>query len=187
VVRLFGAIAAGLCLILTAGCAEAGIPAAKPADTVLNPRIVVKKAERTLALYDGEKLVAVYPIGLGFTPEGHKKREGDGATPEGEYTICTRNEKSKFYKSLGLSYPNAEDAEAGLADGLIDEATYKRIVKSIEDMQCPPWNTPLGGEIFIHGHGAGSDWTAGCIALGDADMEALWQRCQIGTPVTIYP
>ncbi|MPN43913.1 hypothetical protein SDC9_191474 [bioreactor metagenome] len=97
------------------------------------PRLVVYKGERRLELYDGDTLVDTYSIGLGFSPEGAKEREGDGKTPEGDYYICTRNSNSRFYLSLGVSYPNKADAESGLSDGLITQAEYRQIKNAIDD------------------------------------------------------
>lgn len=155
--------------------------------SVSNPKIVVKKAERILELWYGEVLYARYPIGLGWEPVGDKKREGDGKTPEGEYYICTRNNYSRFYLSLGLSYPNTEDARDALESGLIDQGTYNRIEDAISRRVQPPWNTALGGEIMIHGHGSHSDWTAGCIAVDNDIMDVLWENCGLGTTVIIEP
>lgn len=159
---------------------------AQPA-SVTSPRITVKKSERLLWLWDGNRLAGEYPIGLGWAPEGHKSQEGDGRTPEGSYYVCTRNGSSRYYLSLGLSYPNAEDAAAALASGRIDAATCDRIVQAIAAGGRPPWDTPLGGEIMIHGHGSNRDWTAGCIAVDDAIMDILWAFCPIGTEVQILP
>lgn len=152
-----------------------------------SPSIIVKKCLRILELWDGDVLIASFFIGLGREPEGGKKREGDGRTPEGEYYICTRNDRSKFYLSLGLSYPNEEDARQALNNGMIDRETYKQIAYAIENKSCPPWNTPLGGEIMIHGMGSHSDWTAGCIAVENDVMDILWEYCPINTPVIIKP
>lgn len=149
--------------------------------------IVVKKSERQLELWQGGTVVAAFPIGLGWAPEGHKQVEGDGKTPEGEYYVCVRNSNSSFYLSLGVSYPNKEDAEAALLDGRIDRATYERIKRAIENGQRPDWNTPLGGAIMIHGHGSASDWTAGCIAVENEVMDMLFDYCALGTKITILP
>ena len=130
---------------------------------------------------------ASYPIGLGWTPIGDKEKEGDGKTPEGTYYVCSRNSASRFYLSLGLSYPNKEDAYEGLEAGLIDQNTYNQIEDAINREVQPPWNTTLGGEIMIHGHGSHSDWTAGCIAVDDDIMDILWENCRMGTTVIIEP
>ena len=158
-----------------------------PAAVLTQPRIVVRKSERRLLLYDGDTLVARMRIGLGRNPEGHKQQEGDSRTPEGEYYICTRNDQSSYYLSLGVSYPGIKDAEAGLAAGVITQTQYDDIVEAITTGKRPPWNTPLGGEIMLHGHGSGSDWTLGCVALENDDMDVLWKHCAIGTAVTIVP
>ncbi len=150
-------------------------------------RIVVKKSERKLELWQGEALIGSYSVGLGFTPEGHKQVEGDGKTPEGEYYVCTRVNPSVFYLSLGVSYPNKNDALAALQDGRIDQATYDRIATAIDNGQRPDWYTPLGGEIMIHGMGGSRDWTAGCVAVDNDVMEILFEYCQLGTRITILP
>lgn len=149
--------------------------------------IVVKKAERLLELWQGETLICSFPIGLGWEPTGHKQVEGDGRTPEGEYYVCVRNSNSSFYLSLGVSYPNKEDAAQALEDGRIDSKTYKRIANAIDKGQCPDWNTPLGGAIMIHGCGSSSDWTAGCIAVDNDVMDLLFEYCPMGTKITILP
>jgi murein L,D-transpeptidase YafK len=151
------------------------------------PRIVVEKGARRLRLYAGGELVRVRRIALGFEPEGDKVRQGDGRTPEGVYTVCMKNPKSNFYLSLGLTYPNAEDAERGLRDGLITQAQYKSITSALKAGRCPLWNTALGGEIFIHGGGTGRDWTFGCVALENPEIKELFDTLPKGTPVRIDP
>lgn len=152
-----------------------------------NAKIIVYKKERRLEVYDDDTLCTEMKVVLGFTPIGHKQREGDGKTPEGEYYICYRNPNSNYFLSVGLSYPNIEDAKAGLEQEAISQEDYDTIVTSIENGDRPPWKTPLGGEIMIHGHGTRKDHTAGCIALADSDMQYIWDNCAIGTPVTIKP
>lgn len=147
--------------------------------------IRVFKAERRLEVYRGEEKLHVFKIGLGNHPVGDKEREGDGRTPEGTFYICAKNPKSRFYRSLGISYPAVDDAERGLRSGQIDQATRDRIVAAQRRKVAPPWDTALGGEIFIHGHGASSDWTLGCIALENADMKVLFDLIGPGTAVTI--
>lgn len=152
-----------------------------------NPRIVVKKGERILELWDGDSLYGSYPIGLGWEPVGHKQREGDGRTPEGSYYVCVRNSNSRFYLSLGVSYPNKEDAKKALEEERIDQSTYDQIATAIDNGTQPPWYTPLGGEIMIHGMGSASDWTAGCIAVDNEVMDILWKYCPMNTPILIKP
>ena len=150
------------------------------------PRIVIDKSDHRLFVYDGEKLVKTYRAAFG-PGKGDKVREGDKRTPEGEFYVCTKNPRSRFTLSLGLSYPNAADAARGLRDGLIDRAEHDDIVAAIGSGDTPPWKTALGGEIMIHGCGSGRDWTLGCIALEDDDITELYNAVAIGTPVRIQP
>lgn len=152
-----------------------------------NPLIVIKKKARLLELFDGEKLVKTYKIALGFAPVGDKSREGDGKTPEGEFYIFTKNDKSKFYLSLGLSYPNIEDAKRGLREKLITRAEYDAIAKAIDEKRMPLQYTKLGGEIYIHGGGTAEDWTWGCAALEAEDIKELFDAVPVGTKVRIQP
>jgi len=159
----------------------------KAQNEIANPRIIVHKSARTLELFDGEALVKTYKIALGKTPVGDKQIEGDGKTPEGEFFVFTKNEKSKFYLSLALSYPNIEDAERGLAAKLITKSAHDTIVDAITEKKMPPQNTKLGGEIYIHGGGIDGDWTQGCVALMDDEMKELFNSIIIGSLVIIRP
>lgn len=150
-------------------------------------RIIVKKSQRILELWQGDSLIGSYSIGLGWEPVGHKQVEGDGRTPEGEYYVCLRNGNSRFYKSLGVSYPNKTDAAAALEDGRIDQNTYNRIARAIERGECPDWYTAMGGNILIHGLGGKSDWTAGCVGVDNEVMDILYNYCPMGTRITILP
>lgn len=152
-----------------------------------NPRIVVYKGERRLELYSDDKIVRSYKVGLGFSPVNDKVREGDGATPEGDFYIFVKNSKSAYYLSLGVSYPNVEDAKRGLRDKLITKTQYQSIIDANGKKTAPPQYTKLGGLIYIHGHGAGSDWTWGCVALENEQMKELYDAVTVGTPVTIKP
>ena len=154
---------------------------------LIKPKIVVKKAQRQLLLFSAGKLVRTYRIGLGLSPSGDKVRAGDRRTPEGEFYIFTKNERSAFYLSLGLSYPNAVHAQRGLHDGLITRAQYDSIMRALREKRAPPQNTRLGGDIYIHGNGAQSDWTWGCMALENEDIRELFDAVSVGTPVTIEP
>lgn len=162
-------------------------PPSGAADRIRSPKIVVRKSQRVLELWDGDTLCESFPIALGWEPAGHKRVEGDGRTPEGSYYVCLRNPNSSFYLSLGVSYPNKKDAKDALDAGTIDQSTYRRIADAIDGKTRPPWNTPLGGEIMIHGGGAGSDWTAGCIAVENDAMDILWKHCPDRTPIQILP
>lgn len=152
-----------------------------------DPRIVVFKSKRQLDLYSNGAVVRTYRVGLGLNPVDDKQREGDRATPEGEFYIFTKNPKSAYYLSLGISYPNIEDAERGLRTGLITRTQHDQIVSAIKRKAGPLQYTALGGLIYIHGNGAGSDWTWGCVALENEDIKELYHSVDIGTPVTIKP
>jgi len=154
-----------------------------PGEVYLN----VYKEKRILELWSNNGLIGEYNIGLGFNPIGHKEKEGDGRTPEGSYYVCVRNPNSRFYLSLGVSYPGISDAERGLESGLITQDEYNSIVNAINNGGLPPWNTALGGQIMIHGSGGSYDWTEGCIAVDDNVMDILWEHCPIGTKINIYP
>lgn len=158
----------------------------KPLPAVKNPRVLVEKAARRLRLFDGKRLVRTYRIALG-RGKGDKVREGDGRTPEGVFYVCVKNPDSKFHLSLGLSYPNVEDAKRGLADELITREQHDLIVQAIRAKRQPPWDTPLGGEIMIHGHGASRDWTAGCVAMESDDVTELYECLPLGARVEIVP
>lgn len=154
---------------------------------LVKPRILIRKAQRQLVLFSDGKLVRTYRIGLGLSPTGDKVRQGDRRTPEGNFYIFTKNDQSAFYLSLGISYPNAAHADRGLRDGLITRAQHAAIMRALRAKKTPPQNTRLGGDIYIHGNGAQSDWTWGCAALDNEDMLELFQAIPIGTPVTIEP
>ena len=154
---------------------------------LVKPRIVIKKGQRQLLLFSDDKLVRTYRIGLGSSPVGDKVRQGDRRTPEGDFYIFTRNDKSAYYLSLGVSYPNAAHAERGLRDGLITKGQYDAIMRALKAKKRPPQNTALGGDIYIHGNGAQSDWTWGCAALENEDIRELFAAVSVGTPVTIEP
>jgi murein L,D-transpeptidase YafK len=157
----------------------------------MNYRIVVAKQARTLSLLREDRVERNYPIALGRNSAADKSVEGDHATPLGEFYICVKNPRSKYFLSLCISYPNAEDAERGLAAGLITAEEYAQILAAIGARRMPPQHTRLGGEIYIHGRGTAKrgvdevDWTRGCIALDDADMQHLYDRVALGTPVSI--
>lgn len=154
-----------------------------------NPRIVIKKNERLLSICDGDALVREYKIVLGFSPAGDKETRGDGKTPEGEFYVCAKNPASKFYLSLGLSYPNVEAANRGLREKTISLEEYNAIVKAIDEKRMPPQTTALGGEIYIHGGGAAAagDWTEGCVALENEEIKELFDAIPVGAPVVILP
>ncbi len=149
------------------------------------PNIVIRKSERVLEVYDGERLVETFSMSLGSSPELDKETEGDGRTPEGEFYVFVKNPKSRFHLSLGLSYPAPEDAERGFAAELITREEHDAIIKAAADMAMPPQKTRLGGEIYIHGGGTARDWTDGCVAIEDDEMSELFTAIPVGTKVLI--
>jgi murein L,D-transpeptidase YafK len=136
--------------------------------TLRADRIVVYKGRREMLLLLGKSLLRTYKVALGRDPVGHKEREGDGRTPEGRYIIDRRNPKSRYYLSLHISYPNDTDRARAAEQGL-----------------------DPGGDIMIHGLKDGvvrdGDWTQGCIAVTDAEMEEIWALVPEGTPIDIEP
>ena len=152
---------------------------------LVNPKLVVSKSARQLSLYSDGRVVRTYKIALGTNPVDDKVRQGDRATPEGDFYVCVKNARSNFYLSLGLSYPNIEDAERGLRDKLISRAQRDAIVRAIQNKRRPPWDTALGGEIFIHGGGTDGDWTWGCVALANSDIKELFDAVPMGASVRI--
>ena len=142
-------------------------------------KVVISKKKRNLTLYNKEeKIILVCKIALGKNAIGHKEKEGDGKTPEGQYKICLVKEKGKYGKSLGLNYPNIKDATNAYFNNWIDDFTYNAITSAINKGSRPPWGTALGGEIYIHAGGNEKDWTQGCIALNETDMEMLYNCYQ---------
>lgn len=133
-------------------------------------RVLVFKNERTMYLMHHDTALKTYKINLGFAPEGHKEKYGDGKTPEGSYTINRKNPDSEFHLSLGISYPDNNDRSLASEAG----------------------NDP-GGDIFIHGGPVErrdrrkADWTAGCIAVTDREIEDIYAMVRIGTPINIFP
>jgi lipoprotein-anchoring transpeptidase ErfK/SrfK len=173
-------------------------PAEKPAPTLgriggvlpktlVDPWLLAEKSRRTLTVFSDGRPVRTYRIALGSKPVGPKAREGDGRTPEGTFYVCGKNSESRFHRSLGLSYPSTEDAERGVRDKLISKREQRAIVDAVRHYRQPPWNTRLGGEIMIHGGGANRDWTQGCVALGDSDIDELFPLVPLGTKVEIRP
>ena len=162
---LLGAL--GLC---TASAIDS---AAKPEVLPRVDKVVVYKAERRLELWRKGELVKQYRISLGGDPIGHKQQEGDSRTPEGDYVLDYRNPQSRFHKSLHVSYPNTQDRKHAKARGV-----------------------SAGGDIMIHGLPNGMDttavigefdWTDGCIAVNNREIEEIWQAVPNGTPITLKP
>jgi murein L,D-transpeptidase YafK len=144
-------------------------PEAEQADLV-----EVFKGARRLELKRAGRVLCRYRVALGFTPEGHKEREGDGRTPEGRYAIDGRNPKSAFHLSLRVSYPDPDDQARAAAKGVRP-----------------------GGDIFIHGLPNGlrklfvrhprKDWTVGCVAVTDGEIREIWSLVPTGARIVIHP
>lgn len=156
-------------LLAASSAAEDKLPAGAKAD-----RVVVMKKERILSLMSGGKVLKTYKITLGGDPVGPKQQAGDHKTPEGVYVLDRRNPKSKFYRSIHISYPNEQDRE-----------------------QARRLGVSPGGDVMVHGlpNGFGwlgsahrlRDWTDGCIAVTDQEMEEIWNTVPDGTPIEIKP
>jgi hypothetical protein len=164
------------------------VPRARPLPRLRAPRLVVVKSAGVLEAYDGRRLVKTYPVSIG-SASGDKLREGDLRTPEGRFYVCVRKAapKTPYVRSMGLSYPDAEDAARGLREGRISREQHDRIVAAIRRRTVPPWDTPLGGAIMIHGCRNGGRGTKGCIALEDDDVRELYAEVPLGTPVIVRP
>jgi len=136
--------------------------------------VLIEKSTRRLVLKSGDKEIGHYPISLGSNAVGPKRCQGDGKTPEGEYIIEGRNEKSAYHRALRISYPNRSDVENSVK------------------LNCKP-----GGDIMIHGlpNGRGilgfvhtlRDWTQGCVAVRNDEIEEIWDLVHDGVKVKIVP
>lgn len=136
-------------------------------------RIVVHKAAREMQLLRGDIVLGTYKVALGSAPTGHKRQEGDEKTPVGDYVVDWRNERSVAHLSLHISYPNEQDVQTAAQA-----------------------NVSAGGNIMIHGlpNGWGAlgavhhlwDWTDGCVAVTNAEMQQIWSKVANGTKISIY-
>ena len=149
-------------------------------------RLVIVKHTATLTVLDGEEEVLRLPVVLGKNP-ADKQREGDLATPEGDFYICYKNPDSQYHRFLGLSYPTLEDAERGLRDKLISREEFEQIRAAIAEKKCPPWKTALGGEVGLHGPCPNQTWTHGCVAMSVEHIERLYELLELSDEVTILP
>ena len=172
---LFIVIGLSLAIITsTSAIATEGVSENKQAmpKSIVIDKVFVDKSARTLQLLSNNKVIKSYHIALGGNPIGHKQQQGDKRTPTGSYTLDYKNEKSKFYRSIHVSYPNATDKARAKSRGV----------------------NP-GGDIMIHGqtngfgHLAGlnqqRDWTDGCIALTDDEMDEVMAAVKVGTAIEI--
>lgn len=153
-----------------AGCTAEPVPTALPQVD----KIVVDKSRRRMTLIGRQRIVRSYRISLGASPVGTKERRGDNRTPEGRYVIVGRNPKSAFHLSLRLSYPTPTDIERARRAGSDPGG-------DIMIHGTPNWLGPLGAAL------KGSDWTAGCIAVANDDIEEIWNLVADGTPIEIRP
>ncbi len=168
-VKLLGALLAAGAIFAYAFGAAPLAQAGEKADLV-----VVEKSKRQLSLYKSGKLLATYHVTFGGDPVGPKQREGDGKTPEGQYVLDYKNDGSGYYKAFHISYPNAQDVERAKKAGVAP-----------------------GGAIMIHGQKNGwgwasfltqrFNWTKGCIAMSNGDLDQLWAMVDAGTPIDIRP
>lgn len=179
--RIFSLVAIGL-LILAVTLALRPI-AALPEGPY---QIVVHKAERNLQLKRESELIAQYRIGLGPNSVGDKEREGDGKTPEGRFTITDMGPEP-FHKWLGLSYPDGRHAWRGRVSGRLTWIEWWYTSFKAAQGKPPFSHTALGGSIGIHGGGSRTDWTLGCIALDNEDVDELYRLVAPGTPVLVFP
>jgi len=159
-----------------------------PLGPLISPSILIEKRALRLTVFDGDAGVKSYRIAAGAVI-GDKQCEGDRKTPEGDFYICIRKTKgqTRYTRSMGLSYPNLEDAQRGRRNGLITASQYHAIAQAIKNNRKPPWQTKLGGAIMIHGKREKRTGTLGCIALDDDDIIELYNRLPLNTPVRIIP
>ena len=165
-------VRAALCLALCA--VAAALPAQQPAPPQKADSILILKKDHVMELLAGGKVIRTYKVALGQGGIAPKEHEGDGRTPEGHYVIDARYAESHYHKALHVSYPSAEDRKRAASLGI----------------------SP-GGAIMIHGLpngrgwvGAGHrlyDWTLGCIAVTDEEIDEIWNLVPVGTPVEIRP
>jgi murein L,D-transpeptidase YafK len=157
-----------LILVLTLGLAACGNSKFRRYNGPEVTQIQVHKSDRMMYLLHHDRVLAYYDIGLGFEPVGHKQFEGDGKTPEGAYFISYKNPESDYHLSLKISYPNEAD-----------------IAFALSEDKSP------GGDIVIHGGPRDRtnkrDWTWGCVAVTDKEMEVIYSMVKVGTPIYILP
>ena len=133
------------------------------------------------------RVVRIFRVGLGLAPQGDKVREGDRRTPEGRFYVAWKNPGSAYHRFFGLSYPMPRHAKRALERGRISSAVAERIERAAKRKRTPPQYTGLGGLVGVHGGGAGADWTYGCIAISDEEIEWLFDRIRIGDEVVVLP
>jgi murein L,D-transpeptidase YafK len=155
--------------------------------------LLVDTDKHTLQLFDGENEVFNFEgIAIGRGGPGYYRLKGDERTPKGKFRVAWLNPNSGFRFFIGLDYPQRSHAKRALENGDIDESQKKRIDRAIYRGKLPPQNTPLGGQIGIHGLGRGdpklhamSDWTRGCVAVTNEQIDRLRKHVYIGMAVVI--
>jgi murein L,D-transpeptidase YafK len=164
-------------------------------------KIVIFKDRQVLELHKNGGEIKTYRVCLGLDPIGPKKITGDKKTPEGEYFICYKSTESSFHRFLGLSYPSVSDAQSAFEKGLISAEKRDAIIGSLKNDKTPPWDTALGGWVGIHGYPTDEykrrwitllypkpdNWTDGCIAMWNSEIEEVFASVTVGTPVLILP
>jgi len=180
----FAILLAGAVLLLLAG---------RPAAASNGVRIFIDTEARTLEVMQGERVIATFnDVAIGRYGKTYFKVQGDNKTPLGQFRIGWIGKQSRYHRFLGLTYPDREAADRALQDGRIDESQWQEIRRAIQAGNVPPQHTPLGGYIGIHGVGSGDlefhrefNWTNGCVALTNEQIDLLAGWARIGTPVEI--
>ncbi len=173
----------------------AGLAIPAPLSAIGNYEIQISKAERILKVKNGARIHKAYPIAYGRGGRGDKHLAGDGVTPLGSYRIVKIKNNSRFHVFLHLNYPNLKDAFLGLRDHVISEPQFFHILGALRNHDIPLQDTRLGGAIGIHGLGEITEekleihrtvnWTKGCIALTNDQIDELMNYVGIGTKVVI--
>lgn len=182
-------IRGGICLLLICLFLVSATVAADPFD------LEISKSARVLKVKKGDKVIRLYHIAFGKGGKGGKREMGDNKTPVGSYRIINFKSDSRFFYFMQLNYPNLVDAWHGYKDRLISAREFKEIAEAYHDGDAPPQNTMLGGYIGIHGIGevtrkkldihSAFNWTDGCIALKNEEVNELRRYVSIGTRVVI--
>lgn len=156
-------------------------------------RVVIDTESDTLQVLKGDKVIRTYEnIAIGRYGKTYFKVRGDNKTPLGKFRVGWSNKKTRYHRFLGLTYPDLPAADRALVDGRIDESQWQSIRLASEAGKVPSQKTPLGGMIGIHGIGSGDrevheefNWTNGCVALTNEEIDELVKWIKIGTPVEI--
>jgi murein L,D-transpeptidase YafK len=156
-------------------------------------RIFIDTDKRTLQVLQRDRVIATFnEVAIGRYGKTYFKKQGDNKTPLGNFRIGWIGKESRYHRFLGLTYPDMDAADRALVDGRINEEQWQEIRQAVQAGKTPPQHTPLGGYIGIHGIGSGDvevhreyNWTNGCVALTNAQIDILARWARIGTPVEI--